>query len=283
LKDLPPSVIKLVSPETGAEVYIVGTAHVSQKSVDDVTAVISKVVPDTVMIELCRARVAILSQHPKFNKEAKKPDAKNEVSLLQIYLKHRRDGSNALKNVLAEFTRRVSSQLEVVPGAEFVVAAQAAAAIKAAVILGDRPIEITLKRAWVGLTMWQKIKLLYEVVKLSVTDISADDIEKLKNKDLLSEVIKECTAQFPGLAIPLIEERDAFLCHSLRTCPGKVIVGVVGMGHVPGIHARWSQPLPDRKALLEMPQTPPKKPWLKRIVVWGSVGAAAAAVVYWFM
>ena len=44
----------LTSQVSGARVYLVGTAHFSRESCDDVSLVIQAVQPDIVMVELCK-------------------------------------------------------------------------------------------------------------------------------------------------------------------------------------------------------------------------------------
>eukprot|EP00879_Flechtneria_rotunda_P028776 GHRR01030996.1.p2 GENE.GHRR01030996.1~~GHRR01030996.1.p2 ORF type:complete len:125 (+),score=38.95 GHRR01030996.1:262-636(+) len=54
-----------------------------------------------------------------------------------------------------------AGQLGVKLGEEFRAAARAAEAVKASLVLGDRPIEITLERAWAALTWQRRLKLLH--------------------------------------------------------------------------------------------------------------------------
>jgi pheromone shutdown protein TraB len=52
----PETVTYLRDPNSNREVYLIGTAHVSQQSADDVKELIDLVKPSCVMIELCPAR-----------------------------------------------------------------------------------------------------------------------------------------------------------------------------------------------------------------------------------
>lgn len=63
-RNLPPTVT-LLTNQYGSKVYIVGTAHFSRESQDDVSLVIRNVRPDIVMVELCSARVHMLSHDEK--------------------------------------------------------------------------------------------------------------------------------------------------------------------------------------------------------------------------
>lgn len=55
-----PETVTLLTSDFGSKVYLVGTAHFSEKSQDDVSLVIRNVQPDVVMVELCPSRVHIL-------------------------------------------------------------------------------------------------------------------------------------------------------------------------------------------------------------------------------
>ena len=46
--------------KNGDEIFLVGTAHISRKSADEVRSVIRSVKPDTIFLELCDARAAAM-------------------------------------------------------------------------------------------------------------------------------------------------------------------------------------------------------------------------------
>jgi pheromone shutdown protein TraB len=81
----------------------------------------------------------------------------------------------------------VGRNLEVPPGEEFRVALREAQALGAQVVLGDRPVTITLARVWGALTSWEKFKLTGSLLWAGLTmfDSSAlkKDIERLKASD----------------------------------------------------------------------------------------------------
>lgn len=55
----------MLTNEFGSKVYIVGTAHFSKESQDDVSLVIRNVRPDVVMVELCTSRVHMINHDEK--------------------------------------------------------------------------------------------------------------------------------------------------------------------------------------------------------------------------
>ncbi|EDV24942.1 uncharacterized protein TRIADDRAFT_56378 [Trichoplax adhaerens] len=122
--------------------------------------------------------------------------------------------------------------------------------------LGDRPIEITMKRTVASLSIWQRIKLVYNLIT-SDKNITKEEIEKMKDQDLLMELLHEITDTFPSLARVIVDERDAYLAYSLLQAKEiasrhldtlwdpqpPVVVGVVGLGHIHGIVENWGKPI----------------------------------------
>ncbi len=122
------------------------------------------------------------------------------------------------------------------------------------VILGDRPVGITLKRAINSLTTWKKIRLAWSLLT-SNDKVTSEDVEKCMEHDMLEKLLLEMSDQYPELSRVFIQERDQFLAYSLRKCAQPIpietsesgfvpatVVGVVGIGHVKGIVQQWNQP-----------------------------------------
>jgi pheromone shutdown protein TraB len=97
----------------------------------------------------------------------------------------------------------------------------------------DRRVDVTLKRMWHALSLWDKMKLLCRFLRewKAVMSITKEDIERLKVPDVLSAALEELSHQFPSLAHTLVNERDLYLTCSLKRCPAKTIVAIVGAGH----------------------------------------------------
>ena len=261
---LPASVTVLSLP--GKTVYLVGTAHVSAKSVQNVRDAIAAVSPDTIAVELCEPRY-----------RGMKGDAgwKN-TNIFQV-IRQKKATFLLAQLVMQAFYRRLGKQLEVQPGAEMLAGIECAEASGARLELMDRRIDITLKRIWRGLGFWQKMKLVFLMCSavFGGDDIGAEDIESLKNRDQLESLMGEMGAGFPGVKERLIDERDIYLSQKLRTMPGERIVAVAGAGHVPGIvaHIREEIPLAPIEAL------PPPSRWSK-IWPW-LIPALVVALVAW--
>ncbi|ELR16496.1 TraB subfamily protein [Acanthamoeba castellanii str. Neff] len=255
--ELPRSVIHLKS-RNGGDVFLIGSAHVSQASVDDVTQ------PTTVFVELCPSRAGILfapQQQPAppptadtiqqqqspadgareqqtesqqtTNAPASSPivaatvvqaeKAPSTMSQISELLRRRKEGANILHLIISMVFERVTKNIKVMPGSEFRAAAQEGMKYGARIVLGDRPVEITLKRTWGNLSVWEKLKLLYFVLMDTSLDIKEEDIKRMKNSDIITEMVKELSTEFPSLVGPLITKQDQFLACKLHSCPGNTI------------------------------------------------------------
>lgn len=145
---------------------------------------------------------------------------------------------------------RVAADLDVYPGDEFRVAVREANQIQASVVLGDRPLSITLNRLWTALSFFEKVKLVFSLLWTGIastdTDLLRSDIEKMKEADVLTEAVKEFGKDFPSIILSLITERDQFMVHVMRRLASRSskVVAVVGAGHLKGISEQWDKDLP---------------------------------------
>ncbi len=225
------------------EITLVGTAHVSKESADLVAEVIESEKPDTVCVELCEARYQALTQKNLWqNTDLIKVIREKKAFLLLLNL------------MLGAFQKKIGHKLGIKPGAEMIKAIKACEEVGARIHLADRNIRITLSRTWRLMGLWTKIKLLTQFVTSvgEVDTITEKDIEEMKKKDVLETLLAEIGQTLPGLRRILIDERDLYLAHKIRTSPGKKIVAVVGAGHVPGIQQCWKDDI-DIDALDVMP------------------------------
>ncbi|MGA8181406.1 MAG: TraB/GumN family protein [Desulfobacterales bacterium] len=212
------------------EIILVGTAHVSRESARLVGDVIETENPDTVCVELCEARYQSIRQKEKWLDTDIIKVIKDKKSFLLL--------SNLL---LASFQKRIADKFDVVPGAEMIKAIDAGEAIGARIHLADRNIRITLAKTWRAMGLWGKIKLLFHLLLSlgEIGEITEKDIEKMQQQDVLETLLADVGKSLPVLKEILIDERDQYLTHKIRTAPGDKIVAVVGAGHVPGIKKYW--------------------------------------------
>jgi pheromone shutdown-related protein TraB len=250
------------------DVYIIGTAHISKESVEDVRTTIQVVKPETVCIELCQGRYDALTQK----------DAWQKMNIFKII--HQKKAVLLLAQlILGAFYRKLGEQLGAVPGAEMLEGAKLAGQTSAKLVLADRKIEITLKRVWGYLRFWDKFRLMMHLmVSICVPEkIDAEMIDKMKQQDQLEAVLAEFAEKFPEIKKRLIDERDVYLAQQIRHCPGSKVVAVVGAGHTPGIqeHIDRDEPIDE---LLELPL---KSVWPK-VLKWGIPAAIIAIIIYGF-
>ncbi|MCZ6553742.1 MAG: TraB/GumN family protein [SAR324 cluster bacterium] len=255
----------------GKRVHLVGTAHISARSVQEVTEVIDRVQPDTVCVELCAARLQSLMH----------PDAWREMDLFQVVRQKR--ATVLLANlILASFQRRLGEKLGVKPGAEMVAAVERAEAIGAELVLADREIQITLRRTWGQLRWWDKFKLAVQLPLslVAAPALSEEDVEKLKTQDMLSQVMEEFARAFPRAKAVLIDERDRYMAHKIRQAPGETVVAVVGAGHLKGIVERIHEPTTD--ADMEPLREIPRKAPYTRAIQWAIPALVIGLIAYGF-
>jgi len=252
----------------GKKILLIGTAHISQSSVDEVNTVINQVNPDTVCIELCSSRYQAML-------------AKDQWKNMDIF-KVIREGKSFLlfaNLIMTAFQKRLGSRLGVKPGSEMFEAANVAEKLNSELVLADRDVKITLQRTWRGMKFWGKMKVLGQLLaSLFIREeISKEEIEKLKESDALSEAMKMLAEQSPEMKRILIDERDQYMAEKIRQSMGKLVVAVVGAGHVKGLTAE----LENKHNLAELESVPPTGKavaWLK----WGIPALIIALIVYGF-
>lgn len=210
----------------GREVILVGTAHVSRESVDLVRQVIEREAPDCVCVELDAQRYAALSQKQRWeNLDLKQIIRKKQLAALLANL------------LLASYQKKLGGALGVLPGTELLEAARVAEARDIPVALCDRDVRVTLRRVWASMSLWNKSKLI-SLLALSAFDqpeLDEAELRRLRDQDVLSELMKELGEALPALKHTLIDERDSYLTQKILQQRGERVVAVVGAGHVEGI------------------------------------------------
>ena len=93
----------------GKDIYLVGTAHVSKKSVEDVSSTVEAVNPDAICVELCAARHRAIVQRDNWKK----------MNIFKI-IKEKKALFLLAQLIMNSFYRRIGEQLGVQPGAEMI-------------------------------------------------------------------------------------------------------------------------------------------------------------------
>lgn len=265
------------------EIILVGTAHVSKESAELVKTVIESEEPDTVSVELCESRFQSIKQKNRWQETDIVKVIKDKKAFLLL--------SNLM---LASFQKRIAEKLDVKPGQEMITAIETGEAQEAQIHLADRDIRATLSRTWRIMGFGDKMKVLFQLILSmgDVSDISEEEIEKMKQQDMLESLLAEVGETLPVLKNILIDERDQYLAQKIKTAPGKKIVAVVGAGHVPGIKKNWDNDID----LAALEQIPPKGKlagilkWLIPILIcamivagffFGGAKAGTDMAIYW--
>lgn len=268
-------------------VILVGTAHISQESVELVKKVIEQEHPDCVCLELDEKRYQALTQKKQWQSLDLKTIIKNkQLSTLLVSL------------LMASYQKRLGGKLGVMPGAELLMAARTAKDMQIPISLCDRDVRVTLRRAWKSTSFFKKGYLLASLLAslFDKTEISEEKLKELKQKDVLTELMEEMGDALPDLKRVLIDERDLYLVEKIKSSPGKKIVAVVGAGHVEGMIQKFNSDNKDR--ISEITLIPPVSKgikivgWAIPLLILGSIlligiqkGAAVAGdnLVFWIM
>jgi pheromone shutdown-related protein TraB len=240
------------------KIIIVGTAHVSEKSIAEVNEVIEREKPDIVAVELDKPRFQAI----KGEEEVKEVNLKELLSGGKFY-------HFMLHWLLAYVQKKIGADTGVKPGAEMMAAIQQAEKTGAKIALIDRDIQVTLGRFWNRMSFFEKLKLFGSLVGASFGFGSEKiDLETVTNEDVVTQLIGELRKLAPSAAIVLIDERDAFMAKNLLDLSnqGKV-VAVVGAGHREGIQKYLDAP--ETLPTIDELTTIPKKGfnWLKAVTI----------------
>ncbi len=235
----------------GAKITLVGTAHVSKKSVEMVEEKISAGDFDCVAVELCQAR---------YENMVNKDGWKN-LDIFQVF-RERKAGMLLVNMALSAYQRRLAEKVGVEAGKEMARAVEMASEKNIRLEVVDRNISVTLQRMTHKITFWQKMRLFTGLVAgiFVGEEISEEKIEELKTGDMLHSVVEEFSQMMPDVKKVLIDERDQYmtgklvgLAHSEN--PPKNILALVGAGHLNGMLAAFDSP-PQEDAMKEMDEKP---------------------------
>ena len=245
------------------EYVLLGTAHVSRASADAVRAMLESESFDAVAVELCESRFRSLRH----------PEAFRDLDLFQV-IRQGKAGLVAANLALSAFQRRLAEQFGIEPGAEMKAAIDGAEARNLPVWLIDREVGVTLKRAYRSVGFFDRLGIIGGLGASLLTreDVSEDEIEKLKQGDLLGSMFNEFARESPPLYEALIAERDRFMTASLREeasrHPVKRVLVVIGAGHLAGIERELGAQIEPARPLRDKLSTvPPASQWPKWIAI----------------
>ena len=260
LENEPHKIIQL----TECRITLLGTAHVSRQSVEAVRDQIVNGDYDAVAIELCDNRYASMN------------DAKGyaEMDLFAV-IKQGKASMVAASLALGAYQQRIAEQFEIQPGAEMKLASDLATAQALPLLLIDRDVGTTLKRVYRSIPWWRKMTVVSGLIAslFSREKVSEEEIEQLKQGDILENAFSQFSESAADLLQPLIAERDEYMAakitNSIETQAYQNILVVVGAGHLAGLSKHLqeglSAPLTRIQQLQEIPagnRILPYLPWL---------------------
>ena len=256
-----------ISPDR--EIILLGTAHISQESVDLVRSTIAAEKPDSVCVELDENRLKALEEGDRWkNLDIKDVIKKRQMSSLIVNL------------LLSSYQKKMGESTGVEPGSELKACVEEARACGANVILADRDVKITLRRSWASTPFFRKIKLTASLMGaiFETEKVSEEELSKMKEQDTLSVMMEDFGREFPEIKQILISERDQFLAGRIIKAEGKKVLAVVGAGHLNGIKTIIENKvvLPSEDDLCKIPPSSN----LVKIIGWGIPAAIILSLIY---
>ena len=281
-----PSVSVWTEPGTGRRVYILGTAHISAESAVLAGEVVKDVRPEAVFVELDAKRVQRASGPSETSGSG--PDSASSLDAFAVPVdvevgpspdtdtstvgtKPSSGGSSraskgndrmtgvtaaAVGSAIKGMYQKLDSQ-GFQSGEEFVVAVKEGYNVGAKIILGDRDVEITLRRLSEALRQTDIFALLKKDSEMEKTmaqlvpaskapagDSDATDykeqfsmyVENMKAKENVKVLMGQLKRTAPELYQAMVGERDEYMGNGLnRLSIFPNIVAVMGMAHVDGV------------------------------------------------
>ncbi|RYG73352.1 TraB/GumN family protein [Lentibacillus lipolyticus] len=254
--------------QDGKEYILIGTAHVSKHSAEQVKEVIASEQPDAVCIELDKQRYKSVTEGSKWK----------EMDIFQV-IREKKATLLLMNLAISSFQKRMAKQFGINAGQEMIQGIESADEAGAELVLADRDIQITFSRIWGTIGLKGKMMLLMQVIGgiFSRETITEEELEKLKSKDMLDSMLEEFTEHFPRLKKPLIDERDQYLAQKIKEAPGDKIVAVLGAAHVPGIKKEINT-----EHDLERLQKRPPKSKVPKIIAWAIPILILSVIAYTF-
>ncbi len=238
---------------------IIGTAHVSEESVNEVKDAIYEQHPDVVAIELDSGR------YIKLKKQMMGIEEDDTISVTQI-IKDNKVGLFLTTTLLSYFQSKIGADLDVAPGSEMIGAIEASEDLGIPIALIDRDISTTLQRALNKMGFIEKAKFMFGLIAsvFGFGDEEEIDVEELKNPENLDDLMEMFKDEAPSVHEVLVHERDAYLAGRIMQIPQDHVIAVVGAGHKPGIKKYLNNPetLPNLRDL-EVINEKKGIPWAK--------------------
>jgi pheromone shutdown-related protein TraB len=281
------------------EIILIGTAHVSRESIDEVSRVIRESRPDRVCVELDKGRYGSMTEKENWER----------LNIAKVFKEGK--GFLLIANlVLSGFQRKLGNELGVKPGEEMKTAIDTANELGIPFDFCDREVQTTLRRAWARCGLWNKCKLLASLLSGAFTNekLSEEEIENLKKASELDGMMAELADYLPPVKSTLIDERDGYLAAKIwesatkdsntagadsgargmdsaagQTAANSKVAAVVGAGHLQGIKAHLEKIAAGKETVDVVDlDTIPKAGWISTAAGWLIPLLIAALIVFGF-
>ncbi|WP_407396426.1 TraB/GumN family protein [Treponema sp.] len=259
----------------GREFILLGTAHISEASIAEVERVIEEQNPDVIAVELDEKRYESIEN----------PDSWKNMDIIKV-LKEKQGFLLLANVVLSGYQKKMGGKSGTKPGQEMVAAVNMAKELGLEKVLVDRPLSITMRRAWAKTPSSEKFRLLSFLCSSAFTnaEMSSEEIEKLKQTSEMDNMLSELSESFPVVKEILIDERDRYIASKIWNSNGNRVFAVIGAGHLRGVKAYLEQ-MADDDSLSEITEieTVPEKSRKSRIISWLIPALIVGLIVYGFV
>ena len=257
---------------------IIGTAHISSVSADLARQLVRETSPDAVFVELDLKRIgrAFRSGRPTPGLNIGYQDDKGNLKIGTVAAEGPRrggpvsamiykilsKGADVIGNPIQSMYKKLESD-GFIPGAEFINAVEEGLDQGATIVLGDRDMDVTLRRIAQALASTDPKKLqevdkkLTETMKNEIPEVEEwqrtgkvalepdefkDFIETLKSRDTTDRLMAIFQQEVPQIHDALVAERDVYMANNIdRLSQFQSMVAVMGLGHLDGVRTRLGQ------------------------------------------
>lgn len=253
------------------EILLIGTAHISQESVDIVERTIAAEKPNVVAVELDQERFDSMRSEQNWE----------DLDLLQV-IKNKQLTFLMARLALGSFQKRMGGHTGVKPGAEMAAAIDAAEAAGIGVELIDRNIRTTLLRAWRTTAWWRRAELVMALMLgiFQKSEVDEKELSDLREMENISGILNQLGEEMPGVKTVLVDERDTFMAYKLARIDAQKVVAVVGAAHKPGILRQIRQNI--RGESIDVINTVPPKGSVGKVLGWLLPALVVALFVWGF-
>lgn len=203
-------------------IYLIGSSHISSKSIEEVRKGFENIKPEIVAVELDNGRLYALKHKPK----------QDYFSLLKEI-----GFAGFIFFLLGRYIqKKLGKVVSIDPGSEMIEAIKLSKVYNSRIVLMDQDIRITLRKFSKGFKKREIFNLFKDMFSKEKVSF---DISSVPTEKTIEMILKHVKKRFPSLFRILIDERDRHMAKVLfklsMLYPEKKILAVAGAGHMPGI------------------------------------------------